>query len=62
MTGSVRWKKKKDTWWPLPEQQVGGADSRPERCRVYVTEMRPRAKSLEQYFLEVTGGANGDSA
>ena len=29
---------------------------------VYVTEMRPRAKSLEQYFLEVTGGANGDSA
>ena len=45
-----------------PSNRSGELTAALSRAGVYVTEMMPRAKSLEQYFLEVTGGANGDSA
>ena len=45
-----------------PSNRSGELTAALSGAGVYVTEMRPRAKSLEQYFLEVTGGANGDSA
>ena len=45
-----------------PSSRSGELTAELSGAGVYVTEMRPRAKSLEQYFLEVTGGANGDSA
>ena len=45
-----------------PSSRSGELTAALSGAGVYVTEMRPRAKSLEQYFLEVTGGANGDSA
>ena len=45
-----------------PSNRSGELTAALSGAGVYVTEMMPRAKSLEQYFLEVTGGANGDSA
>ena len=45
-----------------PSSRSGELTAALSGAGVYVTEMRPRAKSLEQYFLEVTGGANGESA
>ena len=45
-----------------PSNRSGELTAALSGAGVYVTEMRPRAKSLEQYFLEVTGGANGDFA
>ena len=45
-----------------PSNRSGELTAALSGAGVYVTEMMPRAKSLEQYFLEVTGGANGESA
>ncbi len=45
-----------------PSSRSGELTAALSGAGVCVTEMRPRAKSLEQYFLEVTGGANGESA
>ena len=45
-----------------PSNRSGELTAALSGAGVFVTEMMPRAKSLEQYFLEVTGGANGDSA
>ncbi len=43
-----------------PSHRSGELTAALSGAGVYVTEMRPRAKSLEQYFLEVTGGSDGE--
>ncbi len=42
-----------------PSERSGEITAALSGAGVYVTEMRPRAKTLEQYFLEVTGGSEG---
>ena len=43
-----------------PSERSGELTAALSGAGVYVTEMRPRAKTLEQYFLEVTGGSDGE--
>ncbi len=43
-----------------PTERSGELTAALSGAGVYVTEMRPRAKTLEQYFLEVTGGSDGE--
>ena len=45
-----------------PSERSGELTAVLSGADVYVTEMRPRAKTLEQYFLEVTGGSDGGLA
>ena len=45
-----------------PSERSGELTAALSGAGVYVTEMRPRAKTLEQYFLEVTGGSDGELA
>ena len=45
-----------------PSHRSGDLTAALSGAGVYVTEMRPRAKTLEQYFLEVTGGSDGELA
>ena len=43
-----------------PSERSGELTAALSGAGVYITEMRPRAKTLEQYFLEVTGGTDGE--
>lgn len=43
-----------------PSHRSGELTAALSGAGVYVTEMRPRAKTLEQYFLEVTGQTDGE--
>ena len=43
-----------------PSEKSGELTAALSGAGVYVTEMRPRAKTLEQYFLEVTGETDGE--
>ena len=43
-----------------PSERSGELTAALSGAGVYVTEMRPRAKTLEQYFLEVTGETDGE--
>ena len=45
-----------------PSERSGELTATLSGAGVYVIEMRPRAKSLEQYFLEVTGESDGELA
>ena len=44
----------------VPSERSGELTAALSGASVYVTEMRPRAKTLEQYFLEVTGQSDGE--
>ena len=45
-----------------PSERSGELTAALSGAGVYITEMRPRAKTLERYFLEVTGGSDGELA